>query len=300
VTFRRHFCGILVACAVALASSVVFAADPTKISTPVPRIKGETPYEQKYYADPFYAEIDVAAEDNKPARDVIAFLELKVQDKPERINAASLWLRDNSVGQRDITKVNSLYFLAYSDFTLQLAQAYRKAKIHDAWISMLKTSVMALYIYEMTATMDAMRCADPTVLSAMREDTLIPRYGKLNEAYEILSKSDFDFFESEAYIAEKKFERRRPNEFICSLGAAKLADMLRQEGVQTFRAPNPASGRESMRVIPPQGYTFMPSFVVDTEWAKRRESMKKQLQKIWDDRYKRLSKGDVATGNTRP
>jgi hypothetical protein len=165
---------------------------------------------------------------------------------------------------------------------------------------MLKTSIMALYIYEMTSTMDAMRCADPTVLSAMREDTLIPRYGKFKEAYEILPKADFEFFESEAYVAEKKFEKRRPNEFICSLGAAKLADMLRQEGVQTFRAPNPASGRESMRVIPPPGYTFMPSFVNDTEWAKRRTGMKKQLQKIWDDRYKRLSKGDVATGVTRP
>lgn len=300
MTFRRDICAILVACAVALQVSAAFAADPTKISTPVPRAKGETPYEQKYYADPFYSEIDVVAEDNKPARDVIAFIELKVQDKPERINAAALWLRDNSVGQRDITKVNSLYFLTYSDFTLQLAQAYHKAKINDAWVSMLKTSIMALYIYEMMASMDAMRCADPTVLSAMREDTLIPRYGKFKESYEILSKSDFDFFESEAYLAEKKFEKRRPNEFICSLGAAKLADMLRQEGVQTFRAPNPASGRESMRVIPPQGYVFLPSFVDDTQWAKRREGMKKQLQKIWDDRYKRLSKGDVAAGDPPP
>ena len=285
--------------AVTLSATAALAADPTKISTPVPRLKGETPYEQKYYADPFYSEIDVAAENDMPAREVVGFIELKVQDKPERINAASLWLRDNSLGQRDITKVNSIYFLSYSDLTLQLAQAYHAAKVHDAWLDMLKSSIMAMYIYEMMASLDAMRCADPTALSAMREDTLMPRYDKFSEAYEILSKSDFDFFERQAYIAEKKFEKRRPNEFICSLGAAKLADMLRQEGVQTFRAPNPASGRDSMRVIPPPGYKFMPSFVNDTEWAKRREGMKKQLQKVWDDRYVRLSKG-VLSGNTNP
>ena len=289
----------------ALSVSVAFAADPTKISTPVPQapvaqVKGETPYEKKYYADPFYSEIDVVAEDNKPARDVVAFIELKVQDKPDRINAASLWLRDNSIGQRDITKVDSIYFLTYSDLTLQLARAYESAKITDAWQDMMKSSVMALYIYEMMASMDAMRCADPTVLSAMREDTLIPRYAKFKDAYAMLSKSDFDFFETQAYVAEKKFQKRRPNEFICSLGAAKLADMLRQEGVQTFRAPNPANGRESMRVIPPRGYTFTPSFVDDTEWAMRHEGMKKKLQKIWDDRYERLSKGDAPAGGGHP
>lgn len=295
MTIKLQLCTLFVAGVVALPFSAAVAVDSTKVSTPVARVKGDTPYEQKYYADPFYSEIDVAAADNKPARDVVAFIELKVQDKPERINAAALWLRDNSIGQRDITKVNSIYFLTYSDFTLQLAGAYERAKINDAWLDMLKSSVMALYIYEMMASMDAIRCADPTALSAMREDTLIPRYGKFKAAYEVLSKSDFDFFESQADIADKKFERRRPNEFICSLGAAKLADMLRQEGVQTFRAPNPASGRESMRVIPPPGYTFTPSFVNDTEWIKRRAGMKKRLQKMWDHRYDRLSKGGVLT-----
>jgi hypothetical protein len=298
VTFRRYFGAFLIAGLVALPVSAAFAVDSSKVSTPV-QIKGDTPYEQKYYADPFYSEIDVMAENNTPARDVVAFIELKVQDKPERINAATLWLRDNSIGQRDITKVNSIYFLTYSDLTLQLARAYKGAKIIDAWRDMLKSSTMALYIYEIMASMDAMRCADPTVLSAMREDTLIPRYGNIKDAYTVLLKADFDFMETQAYIAEKKFERRRPNEFICSLGAAKLADMLRQEGVQTFKAPNPASGRDSTRVIPPRGYTFTPSFVDDTEWAKRREGMKKRIQKLWDDRYERLSREDSLGANTR-
>lgn len=284
MTLRRSICAVFVAAL--LFAQGAYAADPDAVSTPP---KGDTPYEKKYYADPFFAEIDAAAK-NKPARDVIAMIELKVQDQPDRINAASLWLRDNSIGQRDLSKVDSLYFLSYSDVTLQLARAYQRAKVNDAYVDMLKTSVMALYIYEMMGSIDALRCADPTALAAMREDTLMPRYDKVNDAYALLTKSDFDLFETTAFIADNKFARRAPNDFLCGLGAAKLADMKRQEGVQTFEAPNPATGKSSTRVIPPKGYSYTPAYVDDTEWNKRREGMKKRIKKLWDDRFARFEK----------
>lgn len=293
MTLRRHICAVFVAAL--LFAQGALAADPDAVSTPP---KGDTPYEKKYYADPFYGEIESLAK-TKPARDVIAMIEMKIQDTPDRINAASLWLRDNSLGQRDLDRMDSLYFLAYSDVTLQLARAYQQAKQKDAYEDMLKTSVMSLYIFEMLAGIDALRCADPTALSAMRQDTLMPRYEKLSDAYAMLTKSDFDLFETAAFMADRKFERRRPNDYICGLGAAKLTDMQRQEGVKTFDAPNPATGRNSLRVIPPQGYSYTPAYVDDTEWAKRREGMKKRLKKIWDDRFERLAK-ERAAATTAP
>ncbi len=281
--------------AVVLFALPAAAGDTGKMSTPPP--KGDTPYEQKYYADPFYDEIEQLAR-KKPARDVIAMIDLKVQDKPERINAASLWLRDNSIGQRDIDRMDSLYFMAYSDVTLQLARAYEKAGIRDSYLDLLKSSVMALYAYEMLAGIDALRCADPTALAAMRENTLMPRYAKLGDAFDLLSKSDFDLFETTAFIADNKFAHRKPNDFICGLGAAHLSDIQRQDGAQTFKAVNPATGQDSTRVIPPAGYSYTPAYVDDTEWNKRREEMKKHQTKLWKDRYDRLKKADAPSPKT--
>lgn len=284
---RRLIRPALFAILLALATQTALAADTGKISTPP---KGDTPYEQKYYADPFYAEIEAAAKD-KPARDVIAMIDLKIQDKPDRINAASLWLRDNSIGQRDLDRMDSLYFMAYADVTLQLARAYEKAGARDSFLDLLKTSVMSLYIYEMLGSIDALRCADETVLSAMRQDTLMPRLAKVNDAFTLLSKSDFDLFATTAFIADDKFAQRKPNEFICGLGAAKLSDLENTPGVVTLDAQNPATGQKSTRVIPPTGYKYTPALVDDTEWNKRREGMKSRLKKLWADRYERLKPG---------
>lgn len=248
----------------------------------------QSPYEQKYFADPFYNEVVEAAK-TKNARDLIEFLDIKIQDKPERIHPASLWLRSNTVAQRDIKKANALYFLSYSDIMLQLALAHKKANDSISYIAMTKTAVLLLYIFEMMASVDAMRCADPSVLPAVQSNMVAPRLAKISYAFEMLPKSDFEFFANEAITADKKFDLRKPNDYICGLGGAKLADMLRQQGVVTLEAKNPATGRTSMRVIPPQGYEYEPVYISDTEWMKRRPIVQDRIRSMWQLRFDTLS-----------
>lgn len=247
------------------------------------------PYEQKYRNDPFHAEIIAAAKEKSP-RDLVAFIQSRVQDEPERIHAAALWLRDNSVGQRNIKKTDALYFLSYSDMLRQLAGAHEKAGDRQGYVAMTRSALLVFYIYEMLATADAARCADPTVIEAMRSNTIVPRYADLRYAYALLPKDDFELFEKEAQEAEARLTGRPPNAFICGLGEQKLTDMLAQQGTVTLEAPNPATGKPATRVIPPPGYEYAPVFVSDSEWQKRREEVRSHVRSIWRSRYSNLSK----------
>jgi hypothetical protein len=268
-----------------LLAALLFAAPSVALAQPAT----PPPYEQKYHEDPFYAEIAAQAQE-KSARDLIGFIQMKIQDQPERIHPAALWLRDNSIGQRDIRKVDALYFLSYFDMLHQLAGAHEKAGDRQGHIAIVRTEVLALYIYEMLATADAARCADPTAIEAMRSNTLVPRYAELGEAYALLPESDFEFFEKEALEAEEKFARRNPNAFICGLGEAKLTDMLAQQGTVTLEAPNPATGAPATRVVPPPGYEYNPIYVSDSEWEERRKEIRGHVRSIWRSRYNNLTK----------
>jgi hypothetical protein len=250
--------------------------------------RGQSPYEQANYSHPFYREIVEEAKTKEP-RDLIEFLERKIQEDPGRIHPVSLWLRDNTIGQRSVRKANSLYFMAYSDVMRQLALAYQKAGDNESYIAMTKTAVMSLYLFEMLATVDAIRCADPSVLAALGKNVIVPHLNGLSYAYRLLLKPDFDTFAKEAVHADDKFALRGPNAYICGLGDAKLADMLRQPGVVVFEAKNPATGDESQRVIPPRGYEYMPVFVTDTEWARRRPVAQQKVLSLWRTRYETLS-----------
>jgi hypothetical protein len=173
----------------------------------------------------------------------------------------------------------------------ELAGAYKKAGDDKTSLDMTKTALMSLYVYELMASVDAARCADPSVMGAVQRNTLAPRLNAFADAFHDLTKSDFDFFATTAFIADRKFERRLPNDFICGLGDAKEADMLHQQGAEALPdVVNPATGDHAVRVIPPEGYHYSPIYLGDAEWMTARDKVRKDVQGLWDLRYQRLSK----------
>jgi hypothetical protein len=263
--------------------------DGSQTIMPPPQ-KHLTPYEIRNYADPFYQELVTAAKSRKP-RDVVAWMNQKIEQSPLRIHPASLWLRDNTTGQTDPAKIDSLYFLEYSDVIYQLAEAYAAAGDHEGATSMTKTALMALYTYEVMASVDAVRCADPTVLPRLRQ-MMFSRYDRFKEAFKALKTADFDYFADEAFKADRKFEHRVGNDYICSMGDARMNDELRQPGTRTQQIDDPnRPGLTAMEISPPRGYQYQPTYVDDTEWKKHREEVRAEVRRLWKDRYERLTAG---------
>lgn len=249
-------------------------------------------YTDHHKATPFYAEIVEAAK-TKQGRELVQYFHEELQKNPQRADAISIWLRDNAIKQQDVSKIDALYFLSYADVLFFMAPGYQRGGQAEAAKGLLETAMMTLYAYEYMATMDALRCDDKSVLGAMRQNTLASRISDpaVKETYKLFPQESFDLFAKVAVQLEQKLAQRPPNRFICSMGMAKMADLLKQPGVQKkeTKAEGYVGGGKAIELIAPEGYRYQPVYVPDDEWNVRRGEMKGRLIKNWQGRYRALS-----------
>lgn len=243
-------------------------------------------YESKVKGSDFYASILEAAK-TKKGREMLDFLDQQVQDDARRVHAASLWLRDNSIDQKDPQKINALYFLSYSDMLGTIAQSYRDAGQPAQYRALLKPMVLNFYIFELMGSVDAARCQDPTALDAVTRGMAIPRANDLGkEVFAILTREDFDTIEHTALEEEQKMQSRPPNLDICALGEARLRDLAAAPGVkqQTVTDLRYKSGKR-VTLVPPPGYSYVPSVMPDSEWQDARRKVLSDVTTRWAKRY---------------
>lgn len=269
-----------------LAAAIVLflAAQGSKVSL------AET-QEDRIKTNPFYAEI-LKAEAKKTPGEMLQFFDESIREDGERIAPVGLWLSHHTLEQKDASKVDALYFMSYSDVMLQNAGAYKEAGKPEEFLTLLKSSLLGLYIYELMASADAKRCADKSVLMPLRMETLAERLDALKSAYALLPQASFDQFAQLALVFEEKFAARPPNKFICSLGKDKAADLLKQKGVKKTEVQD-ESGAKRTELTPPPGYEYKPKFISDTEWNAKRAEIRDNIVKSWAQRYQTLSKADT-------
>jgi len=248
-------------------------------------------YEAKVKSSDFYATILETAK-TKKGREMLDFLDQQVQDDARKIHAASLWLRDNSIDQKDPQKINSLYFLSYSDTLAAIAQSYRDAGEPGQYRDLLKPMVLNLYIFELMGSADAARCQDPTALDAVTRGMALPRANDLGkEVFAILTRDDFDTIEHTALEEEQKMQSRPPNLDICALGEARLRDLAAAPGVkqETVTDLRYKGGKRTI-LVPPPGYAFVPSVMPDSEWQDARRKVLSDVTTRWAKRYEEFTR----------
>ncbi len=243
-------------------------------------------YEDKVHADPFYQTILDVAKTTK-GREMLDFLDGKLQEDARHVHAISLWLRDNSINQKDPKKINSLYFLSYSDTLSTIAASYKDAGDPEQYRELMASSVLNLYIFELMASIDAARCQDPTALQAITKGMVLPRVNDLGRpVFAMFPRERFDDLEKTALLMEEKTTARPPNVDICSLGQARLRDLAAAPGVQQKEIPDSRyAGGTRTELIPPAGYSFVPAMVPDSEWLVTRNKLLSVVTSGWAKRY---------------
>ncbi|MDE1152173.1 MAG: hypothetical protein PW788_06495 [Micavibrio sp.] len=243
-------------------------------------------YEDKVKKDPFYKAVLDTAKTTK-GRALLDFFDQKLQEDGGRVHAISLWLRDNSINQKDPSKIDALYFLSYSDTLATIAASYKDQGDPAQYRGLMESSLLSLYMFELMGNVDAVRCQDPTALQAVERGMVTPRINDFGRpVYAMFTRADFEQIEKTALEMEEKTAARPPNLDICALGQARLRDLAEAPGVQQKDVTDPRySGGTRTVLVPPPGYSFVPSITSDSEWAVARKKALSNVTSAWAKRY---------------
>lgn len=241
-------------------------------------------YEKSVKAHPFYqAIVDVAK--TTSGKKLIDYLNARMQEDATRVPVVSLWLRDNSINEDDGRRLQSLYFLAYSETLAAIADGERETGNPGAYRDLLETAMLNMHIFELMASVDAARCQDQTARDAIRS-MMAQRYDMFRTAYRTFPRQIFDTIEKTALQHEEKFLARSPNADICQMGKSYIIDLSKVPGVERKMIDDPLQpGRRKMVLVPPAGYIYAPGFVSDKQWLAMRKDVIKEVTGGWAKRY---------------
>ncbi len=241
-------------------------------------------YEKSVKAHPFYQGIlDVSKTlSGKPLLD---YLNARMQEDATRVPIVSLWLRDNSINEDDGRRLQSLYFLAYSETLAAMADGERETGNPSAYRDLLETAMLNMHIFELMASIDAARCQDQTARDAIKS-MMAQRYELFRSAYRTFPRQIFDSIEKTALQHEEKFLARSPNADICQMGKSYIIDLSKVPGVERKTIDDPLqAGRRKLVLVPPAGYVYVPGFISDKQWLALRKQVIADVTGGWAKRY---------------
>lgn len=249
-----------------------------------PAAMGATDYEKSAKAHPFYQAImDVSK--TMSGKKLLDYLNTRMREDATRVPVVSLWLRDNSINEDDGRRLQSLYFLAYAETLIAMADGERDSGNPGAYRELLETGMLNFHIFELMATIDATRCQDQTAIAAVRK-MMDQRYDMFRTAYRTFPRPVFDTIEKTALQHEEKFLARSPNADVCQMGKTYIVDLSKAPGVERKMIDDPLQpGRRKMVLVPPAGYVYAPGFLSDKEWLAARKSAIKDVTTGWAKRY---------------
>lgn len=178
--------------------------------------------------EPFYQELDAYARQTTQ-KNVVAYINMKLKQNPQLVFPAAGWLRDNTVGQRDGSKMNAMYFLSYSDVLSNISAAYYRKNGETAEADKTaKAAFSALGTFELMGLADAARCEGPESQSVLMP-LLGSRYDGLKYVYRLLSPQEYAQQVRLAIATESRAGGRAPNEMICTAQAADAVPLDKKE-----------------------------------------------------------------------
>lgn len=255
------FAGTALALALLLASAAAFAADnPT-----------EQPAEQSQTLSasqtPFYREFDsfVNAPRPMPLMEVSRRMAHTVDEEPVRLGLALAWAKDK-VSVKDFSRVNSLYFLIYSDMAKR--SALNVSRNSPYYMAYSKAAYQALVTLELMFAADAARCVNPAA-GAVAHKLVNPRYENLKYVEDAATPGEMETYWKTALNYEAASAARPGNAEICSNG---VAEALAQDAGET--PPDRVDG----------------AFVADAKWQPLRDKARRDIAAQWQADYDAIRK----------
>jgi len=206
--------------------------------------------------------------------------------EPRKIAVAMDWARDYSVRQPDIKKMNSLYFMLYSDLAFFAAQAFLAERMVHEFLDYSQTSLAALMTFEMMLATDIARCKDATA-EKVRDALMAPRLKTLYYALGLFSPSEMEELSLRVLRGEANMTGRPPNAEICAAGSEGSIAVLQQKGTKMIKMLDPENPSLTKTIlVPPENFEVKPEFVSDAIWTERRTIVREELLRTWGERYR--------------
>lgn len=186
----------------------------------------------------------------------------KIAAEPNKIAVATKWAEDHTFGASDPAKLNSIYFMVYSDLNRMQAPG---ARMNDeAFRKYVWQAYLSLVVFEAMMMADLERCVNQAGRPAANA-LLGPRYAGLQTVYTLFPKTKIEGAWETALEFEASSGARPGNADICS---NNLSETESGEGAGTVDA----------------------AYIDDAAWKAAREKTRAQLKTYWQQRYDAAAK----------
>jgi hypothetical protein len=263
---KTHFRDTAFACiclaVMAAMPSIAFAVE----ATPAEQSADQT---QTLYTSQsaFYRELQ-AFTSFMPIMEISRRANQKVEEEPTRLSIGLSWAKEKTE-TRDSAKINSLYFMIYSDLSAKSAATVPKK--NEYYSKYLKAAYQALLTFELMLTTDAARCANQEA-KAVVERLLSPRFKRLQFIADSATPAEMEEYWKTALGYEAAAVKRPGNKELCSNGIA--ADLARQAD-----APSPE--------------ILDASFIDDAKWQPLREQIRLRIADGWKKDYEPVAQAQA-------
>ena len=183
-----------------------------------------------------------------------------VDEQPTRLSFALAWAKDH-VSVKDFSKVNSLYFLIYSDMAKRSALGVSRKNPY--YMAYSKAAYQALVTFELMFAADAARCVNPAA-GAVEHKLVNPRYENLKYVEDAATPEEMATYWKTALNYEAASTTRPGNAEICS---NSVAIALAQDAGET--PPEATDG----------------TFIADAKWQPLREKARRDVATQWQTDY---------------
>jgi hypothetical protein len=200
-----------------------------------------------------------------PVMEILRRTNDRIDEEPSRLVVAHNWAKDR-VEDHDAAKVNSLYFLMYSDLSARSALTVLKKSNFFQQYS--KAAYQALVTFELMFLADAARCVNPAA-AAPAVELLKDRYQSLQYIPNNATPEEMQEYWDMALGFEDASERRPPNAEICSNGVAiELAQAANDTAPERLDA----------------------AYIDDAKWKVARQKVRAKVLAEWQESYAPIKK----------
>lgn len=276
---------ILVLAALSTAGGVYLAAKYKGTGTIIPYTDRSLSHKVPPEDEALYAELNKRAA-TESAASLSEYIVTSTLAEPRKIAVALDWARDYSVRQPDIKKMNSLYFMLYSDLAFFAAQAFLSERLVHEFLDYSQTALAALMTFEMMLATDIVRCKDATA-EKVRDALMAPRLKTLFYALGLFSPSEMENLSLSIVRGESNMIDRPPNAEVCAAGSEGSIAVLQQKDTKMIKMLDPENPSLTKTIlVPPKDFKVKPEFVSDAVWAERRAIVREELIRAWGERYR--------------
>jgi hypothetical protein len=195
-----------------------------------------------------------------PAMKIAQQIKKKIADEPSKLAVAMKWADDRTFGASDPLRLNSLYFMIYSDLNRMQMPTARMS--NEAYRKYAWAAYMGLAAFEAMFMADLERCGNPAAKASVTA-LLSPRHEALILVNRMFPKEKIEAAWETALEFEAASGQRPGNADICSNNLSETEE-------------------EDQNALPA---TVKATYIGDAAWNAAREKSRQQLKVNWKQRY---------------